>query len=483
MGEKLIKFGTGGWRAIIGDDFIKSNITKLSQAIADYVIRETEMPEERAIVIGYECRFLSDTAAEWISEVMAANAIKVYILDAPAPTPMIMFTIGHMNLQFGIAVTASHNPSSWNGMKFFFDGGKDATLEVTYVLEQRCLEISSEDIKSVNFQEVVNTGQIEIINPVNYYMDQIMSLLDLKTIREANLRVAIDSIFGSSKDVLPSLLANCRVRTKTIRIGNDAFFGGHLPSPFEANLSELKRLVTDNSFDLGIATDADADRIGIIDERGNYVHANDIMVLLYYYILEYKKVKTPVVRNISTTHILDRIAKHYGQEAVEVNVGFKHIAKGMEDSGAMLGGESSGGMATTGHIRGKDGIYTAALIIEIISAMKRPLSSILNEIYEQFGRLYTVERSYKISAQLKTEITKHLFEENNLPEFPDEVVRISKQDGVKVYFPNDTWILIRFSGTEPVIRIYGEMDSEAKANTSADLMEAHLGLSPAMRTE
>ena len=478
-----IKFGTGGWRAIIGDEFTKTNITILTQAIAEYVLENRDESKELALVVGFDKRFLSKAAATWVSEVLVGNGIKAYLINEEAPTPMTMFKIGDMNLEYGIQVTASHNAYEWNGIKFFIDGGRDAVVEVTDELQERVSKLNEADVKAVNFRTCSEGDLVEIINPVNEYIDRIMSLIDVDAIKRKGLKVLLDPMYGVSRIALQALLINCRVRVDTIHDTHDMMFGGKVPSPTSANLQLLKDLVVKGEYDLGVATDGDADRIGIITEKGQYVHANEILALLYYYYLEYRDIKSPVVRNISTTHLLDRIAKHYGQECVEVNVGFKHIAQGMEDSGAILGGESSGGIATKGHIRGKDGIYAAALLIEMISKSNTSITKLLEEIYEKFGKLYMVERNFRITEELRQTIKDKLFEKHEIPEYEFKVIKTSNKDGYKIYFENDCWILVRFSGTEPVIRIYAEMESEVEAVAVCNKMQKFLGISDLDRTE
>ncbi len=478
----MIKFGTGGWRALIGDEFTKFNITRLAQAMSDYIWKNSK-DEEQSVVIGYDRRFLSKTAAIWVVEVFAANNIKVNLINEEAPTPMTMFTIGDLGLEYGIAVTASHNAYEWNGIKFFFDGGKDATVEVTNELEKMTEKIAIEDVKSMRFEEAKEKGLVVIINPLNSYIDRIMSLIDVEAIKKRDLRILLDPMHGVSRIALQALLINCRCRLDAINDSHDMMFGGNMPSPSRGNLQRLKELVVKGGYDLGVATDGDADRIGLISERGRYIHANDILVLLYYYYLEYKGERSAVVRNISTTHLLDRIAKAYGQECIEVPVGFKHITKGMEDSGAIIGGESSGGLATVGHIKGKDGIYAAALIIEMLSLLNKSLSDILDEIYEKFGQLFTVERNFRVTEEHKEEIRRLLFTESRLPDFKHKIEKVSDKDGLKVYFENDGWILVRFSGTEPVIRIYSEMDSIEEAALICDRIQEFLKITPSMETE
>ncbi len=472
----MIKFGTGGWRAIIAEEYTKENVRKVCQAIADYCSENADTSKEKAIVIGYDRRFLSKESAEWAASVFGGNDFKVYILDEHGPTPMTMFTIGDMNLEFGIAITASHNHAEYNGIKFFVDGGRDAPVEITNDIEKRIAKTKNKHVSTSGFKHGLATGIIEYINPLFDYINRIKSLLDINTISKENLRVLVDPMYGSGKTALPAMLFNIGVRADSIHDNHDVLFGGQHPSPSSSNLVRLKELVVKDGYDLGIATDGDADRLGIVTETGQYLHPNDILVLLYYYFLKYKNIQTPVVRNIATTHLLDRIARAFNQEAIEVPVGFKNITEGMQASGAHLGGESSGGLATVGHIRGKDGVYAAAIICEVIANTGKSLSALLNEIYEQFGELYMYETNFNMTEEAKSEIYNRLFVEKEVPEFNKEIAKISYDDGMKIYFTDDSWILTRFSGTEPVIRIYAEQETRKATIDVCKEMQEFLGI-------
>ncbi len=475
----MIKFGTGGWRAIIGDDFTSYNIKLLAQAMSIYMkegykIRVIDGPVE--LVIGYDRRFLSRKAAAWVSEVMAANDILVHFIDEIAATPLIMFAVKRLNLEYGLAITASHNSSDYNGVKLFTDGGKDATKEVTDRLEVILEKITKEDVLEINFEEAIRSNSVIILDPFNEYIDNIIENIDIQKIKERRLRVLLDTMHGVSKTCLQTVLISARCEVDIINDRNDPLFGGKLPAPSSKTLRKLKDMVVDRKYDLGIATDGDADRLGIIDEKGRFIHPNDIMVLLYYYLLKYKGEKGAVVRNLATTHLLDRIAAGYGQKCIEVPVGFKHISSGMEREDALIGGESSGGLTIRGHIQGKDGIFAASLMIELMSVTGKSLSELLEEIHEQYGSFYMVEKDYSFDEATKVNLYKKVFIDKELPDYSHPINRISYEDGMKIYFENDGWIITRFSGTEPVLRVYAEMESKEAAKDIVNQMEIFLSL-------
>lgn len=464
-----IKFGTGGWRAIIGDDFIKANITALAQAICKELSGDPD-----GIVIGYDRRFLSDKAARWAAEVFAGNGIPVHFIAKIAPTPLVMYTVKTRNTKYGMAVTASHNGGEYNGIKVFTRGGRDADVEVTRVFEKTLHE--GVEVKALPFEEGLKNGLIEIIDPTNDYLDSIISMINMDAIRNAHLRVILDPMFGVSKTCLQAVLITARCEVDIINDRHDTLFGGKLPSPSAATLSKLREMVVDGGYDLGIGTDGDADRIGIIDDKGTFIHPNEILALLYYYLLKYKHWTGDVVRNMATTHILDKIAADFGQTCHEVPVGFKYISGKMEETDALIGGESSGGLTIRGHIRGKDGIFASALLAEMISVTGKKLSEILAEIYGKYGRCVMSEYDTKFSDAKKAELQKTLFEDKQLPEFPCQVSRVSYLDGCKVYFENGGFIIARFSGTEPLIRIFCEMPTMEQAEAASKCLRGFLGL-------
>jgi phosphomannomutase len=470
----MIKFGTGGWRAFIGEDFTKENVQILSQAIANLI--KSHNCSDKGFVVGYDKRFLSDKAARWISEVLAGNDIKVHFVEKFAPTPLIMFTVKKLDTCYGAAVTASHNPADYNGVKIFTRGGRDATEEVTKKVEELIEKISPDNILKVDFEHGVESGIIEIIDPFNDFIDTIISMIDMEAIKNRKLKIILDPMFGVSKTCLQTILLTARCELEIINDRHDTLFGGRLPSPSTNTLQRLKDMVVEKGYDIGIGTDGDADRLGIIDEKGNFIHPNDILSMLYYYLLKYKGWKGGVVRNVATTHLLDKIAKGFGEECYEVPVGFKHISSKMEEKNALIGGESSGGLTIKGHIKGKDGVFAASLLIELLSVTGKSLSELLEEIHQQFGYFYMVENDFKFNNEVKESLKKKLFEEKKVPNFDYEIDKISYEDGVKIYFKNGGWIIARFSGTEPLLRIFAEMEDKIAAEAVSKSMIEFLNL-------
>ena len=469
-----IHFGTGGWRAIIGDGFTKANVQLLTAALAQKM--KDEGGANRGFLVGYDRRFLSQEAAHWAAEVMAGAGIPCMVVEREAPTPLIMFSVRYYELPYGIAVTASHNPALYNGIKVFTQGGRDAGEAVTANIEDYIARLEGEDVPTVPYEEGVRTGKIRIVDPMNAYIDAIIRAVNMDAIRARGLKVVLDPMYGVSKTALQTILITARCDVDVIHERRDALFGGRLPAPNSKTLMGLRSFVEENHCDIGIATDGDADRLGVIDDAGEFLHPNKILSLLYYYLLRYKGWRGPAVRNIATTHLLDAVAAEFGETCYEVPVGFKYISGKMLETGAVIGGESSGGLTVRGHIQGKDGIYAAALLVEMMATTGRRLSEIYQEMVDRYGSFEMVERGYRFSQEEKARIHRTVMEDKLLPDFGVPVEKVSYADGCKVYFQGGGWVVSRFSGTEPLLRVFCEMDAREKAAAAADQMEAFLGL-------
>ncbi len=468
----MIKFGTGGWRAVIGDDFIRENITRVAAGVAE--LRRIE-GGTTPIIIGYDRRFLSDSAAKWIAGTLAAYDIQVLFLNRSAPTPLIMHTVMKLGLDYGMEVTASHNPSEYNGIKLIVKEGRDAPAETTAQLEEIIAKLP--EVKSLEFNEAVAAGKITYIkNPFNEFLDDILGVLDTEAIREAGLRILFDPMHGSSAYPLMVIFHTTRCTLDIINNNKDAYFGGSMPAPTESTLADLSRRVVSGGYDLGIGVDGDGDRLGIIDKNGRYISANEILVMLYYYLHEYKGWRGPVVRNLATTHMLDRVAESLGEVCYEVPVGFKWISSKIDEVDAVLGGESSGGLTVRGHIHGKDSVYAAALFVEMIAKIGRSPSEIMDDLTQKYGHYEMSEFNLHFQPEDKARINEIVFVEKKLPDFGEKPVKVSYEDGCKVYFENG-FIICRFSGTEPLLRIFAEAPVKAKADEYIDTFAAFLGLS------
>jgi len=465
----MLKFGTGGWRAIIGKDFTYDNIRLVAQALCN-LAHETGKAN-KSIIIGYDRRFLSEDTTKWIAEVICANNINVIMMNRSAPTPLIMHCVKNMGLYFGIEVTASHNPSIYNGIKLIVEEGRDAPIDVTEKLEILIDKLTPSDIKSVDFNNAHSNGQITILkNPFNNFIDDIISKLDMEAIKSRGLRILFNPMHGSGTYPLTVILYTARCTIDLYNYNKDAFFGGSVPAPTRESLNDFSNIVVNGKYDLGIAVDGDGDRLGIIDSDGKYIDANEVLVLLYYYLHEIKGWSGPVVRNLATTHMLDKIAADFGEQCYEVPIGFKYISSKIDETDAVLGGESSGGLTVRGHIFGKDSIYAASLFVEMISVLQKSPSEILKELHAKYGQYFLIEANIEFLPEQKQAIEKIIMIEKRIPIFDDDakVVKVGYEDGCKIYFDDNSFIICRFSGTEPLLRIFSEATNTEIASKRID---------------
>ena len=458
----MLQFGTGGWRAVIADGFTKANLRLLAAGL--YRLMDKEGLKGAELCIGYDRRFLSKESAHWLAEVLAANGYRVLMINRSSPTPLIMYTVKTMNMPYGLMVTASHNPAIYNGVKLFTAGGRDADKSVTNRIEAEIAGIDESAVRGMDYDEALRQGLVREDNTANDYIDSILDLVDTQAIKRARLRIALDPMYGVSQTCLRTILMTCRCDLEVIHDRHDTLFGGKLPAPNAHTLVQLSNYVTDRACDLGVATDGDADRLGVIDEKGGFIHPNTLLVLLYYYLVKYRGWLGPCVRNNSTTHLLDRVAAGLGQQCYEVPVGFKYVSAKMSETDAVIGGESSGGMAVRGHISGKDGIYAATLLTEMLAVTGKSISELYREITDTYGELQYREADFKMSPARKEELKTLLFEKELLPTL-DGMEKIDRSDGVKLWFSVGSWVICRFSGTEPLLRMAAEAETAERADS------------------
>ncbi len=459
--QNLVAFGTGGWRAIIGEGFTMHNVRRLSQALANEITRQSL--ERRGVIIGYDRRFLSKQAAEASAEVFAGNNIRTILISEGAPTPLITYATAVENSAYGLAFTASHNPPEWNGLKVFHGDGSLLLDEETRQIEKETNALGPPDVVKLELDIALEAGIVVKRDFSNAYVDAVEKLIDLEAIRKAALKVIVDPMYGVGHFTLGTVLTEARCRVTFIHERHNPLFGGRSPAPNADALRLLSSQMQEESYDLGLAMDGDADRIAILDEHGEYISTNDMLLLLYWYVHEIRREHGGVVRNLSTTHLLDRLATRLGEQCYEVPVGFKHIVSSMLEHDAVLGGESSGGLTIRGHILGKDGIFSCALVVEMLAKTGEKVSQLLERVYRLTGRLYFVEESLPATPEMRIAVPKRMKEAPRSHIGPYAVTKISQLDGTKLYLQNDNWALLRFSGTEPVLRLTAEADSPAKA--------------------
>ncbi|MFA4858171.1 MAG: phosphoglucomutase/phosphomannomutase family protein [Candidatus Margulisiibacteriota bacterium] len=463
----MIKFGTDGWRAEIGKDFTFDNVAMAAQALAQHA--QDCFDSAKPIVVGYDHRFLSEKFAAVAAEVVSSNGIKTLLFDSPVPSQLTSFATKSLGASFGIMLTASHNPPNWNGFKIKENYGGSAQPETTQKVEALCQKISDGQIKILR-------GNKKLIEKLNFkipYFNHLQTLIDPKLIKKCTAKIIIDPMFGSSAGLLKEFLNRLGVEADQIRGNRDPLFGGINPEPLPINLAPLKEEIEEDQFNfgkniIGIALDGDGDRIGGMDENGEYLSSHNIFSLLLKHLAENKKLPGDVVKTFNISRLVDKQARGYGKKLFEVPIGFKHIVKLMLSQDILIGGEESGGIGIAGHIPERDGILCGLLLIELLAHENRPARAILDEIMEKYGRFYYNRIDLHLDRAKIDALVQKL--KNDPPKLlaGKSVVKVETLDGIKLNFEDEAWILFRASGTEPLIRIY----CEARSMPDVDLILA-----------
>jgi phosphomannomutase len=459
-----IKFGTDGWRGIIADDFTFSNVCKVTRAIATYL--ETAYSKDRPVLVAYDPRFLADQFANVAANVLADLGWTVKMVDRDCPTPVIAYNAKFLNSAGALMFTASHNPAPYCGIKYIPDYAGPATTDITDTIVA-ALESASDAPPSGK-----NSSKISIFDPKPVYLEFIYSLLDVERIRSAKLKVKYDALYSTSRGYLDEVLQHCGCEMEAFHTHRDVLFGGGMPEPKPELLGELIAAVKKDQADLGLATDGDADRFGVIDEQGNYLTPNTILLLLARHLMQNKGKKGAIVRTVATTHLLDNLANKYGLELIETAVGFKYVGQQMRETTVLIGGEESGGLSVIGHIPEKDGILADMLVAEAIAYAGKPLSQLVTEaIADADGPLYNNRLDLHLTNEHKAAVLES-FTKNPPSSIAGLSVKdINRVDGIKLYLEEGSWVLLRPSGTEPLIRVYLETNSPAKMAQLAEFME------------
>jgi len=458
-----IKFGTAGWRAIISDEFTISNVRLVTQAIANYLKEETAA-DRRQVIVGYDTRFMSENFAKVSSRVLAANGIKALIATRDVPTPAFSYEILRRRTQGGINFTASHNPPEYNGIKFSPASGGPALPKTTDAIEKNCALLMKREssISDISWERGIEEGLIEYVDPRPEYLKRIGELVDWERIKKARLKVAVDLMYGTAREYLDVLLEQARCELKILHNWRDVLFGGSPPEPSFSYLGELVRTVEEEKCDLGLATDGDSDRFGIVDRDGTFISPNQVLALLLNHLVKTRNLKGIVARSVMTTSFVDGVAKMHGIGVKETPVGFKYIAQVMGQGNMIIGGEESGGLTIGGHVPEKDGILACLLIAEMVAFAGESIREILNNLYKKVGVFLSERINFHLKEE-EMEILKGKLKKD-LPEKiaggkVDEVVNL---DGLKFILSDGSWLGIRLSGTEPVVRLYVEAHEKEK---------------------
>ncbi|MBI5699018.1 phosphoglucomutase/phosphomannomutase family protein [Candidatus Saganbacteria bacterium] len=454
----MIKFGTDGWRAVISDEFTFANVRQVAAAVAAYLINHKL--DKKPLIVGYDPRFLADRFAEEVVKVMEAAGISCLLTVRDTPTPVVAWEVKDRGACGAIMLTASHNPPQYCGIKFIPDYAGPANEQITSEIEKNLLTPSSflghPSPSKMERGRAERRGEVERFEPRERYLEYIKSFVDPSTLKRAKLKVVVDPMYGAGRGYLDKLLEEVGCQIEEIHNYRDVLFGGHNPEPDEANLKELSARVKEDKADLGLALDGDADRFGVVDEAGDCYSPNQVIAMLFDYLVEDKGMRGSVVRSLGTTHMLDAIAKPHNIKVHETPVGFKHIAQIMLKEPVIIGGEESGGLTIAGHIPEKDGILADLLVAEMTAHRKKPLSKIWEDLTKKIGKFEGRRGKVEIPEDKKQSLMEGLKKNPPTEVGGMKVVEARTFDGVKLIFKDGSWLLIRPSGTEPLVRIYSE---------------------------
>jgi phosphoglucomutase len=451
---EMIKFGTSGWRAIMGEEFTFQNVRLVVQAVANYL--KKKFPGKRiAVVVNYDTRFLSERFAFEAAKVLSHNKIHVFLTDRDAPSQAQAYQVINRKAQGGINFTASFNPPEYNGLKFNTETGAPALPKETDKIEKEIRLLQ----KGYSFSPYYpKTEFIEKIDLQKDYLSFIQEKIDFDLIRKSKIKIAVDLLYGTSREYLDEILEENEIPVEEIHGYIDPYFGGFTPSCTEESLRELKKIVKKKECHLGIATDADGDRFGVVDEKGNFIIQNLILSLLLDYLVSTKNWRGGVARSVATTHLVDRIARKYNLRLYKTPVGFKYLADLFLKKKIIFGGEESACTAIKGHLPEKDGIYAGLLVAEMIAALGKTLSEQINDLFRKYGKRVGTQKNIPLDAAKEKKMKKLI---KNPPSHLDDrkILNIETIDGLKLDFADDDWFLLRCSGTEPLLRCYAESGS------------------------
>jgi phosphomannomutase len=460
-----IRFGTDGWRAIIAREFTFTNVERVSQAYADYLSQQNSGVENPLVVVGYDRRFMSEQFAVRAAEVLVANGFRIALFPEAQPTPLISWCVKQLSAAGGLVITASHNPADFNGFKIKASWGGSAAPETTTAVEKWL------DVNAPRRVEFSDDGK-HLLEPVTEsYRAQVKSYIDLERLRQAEVRVIADPMHGSAGYWFQSFLADGKIEVETIRANRDPLFGGVHPEPIDSNLGLLKQRVIDTKAVVGLATDGDADRVGAVNDRGETMTMHDVVPLLLLHLARERKMTGAVVRTFSQSVLLERIAAACNLKLYQTPIGFKYIADLMLKEDILIGAEESGGIGVKGHIPERDGILNSLLFLEAIVVAGKPPSVMLANLHEEFGEFRFGRRDLHMDTIIGAELVGALAE-NPPSKVADYLVTdVQTMDGTKLVFEDESWLLFRQSGTEPVLRTYAEGTSVRKMEALLDAGE------------
>jgi phosphoglucomutase len=447
-----IKFGTSGWRAVIAEDFTLANVRRAVTGIARYVV--SQKASGARIIVGRDPRFLGETFCENACNVLAAHGITPVLISDPAPTPAIAHAVMHTHADGAINFTASHNPLEYNGIKFSTPDGAPALPEVTKRIEA--------EIAALDGDVNVSGGKkatVEELDPRGPYLARLGEIVDLALIRKAGLRVAYDPLWGAARGYPDGLLRQAGVEVAAVHDYRDVLFGGHAPEPDDHLLGDLREQMKEMKAHIGISTDGDADRFGIVDDDGTFIQPNYIIALLFDYLVESRGWKNGVGKSVATTNFINALARYHKIELHETPVGFKYIGELIKNDKIAIGGEESAGLSIRYHVPEKDGVLAGLLCCEMVAARGKPIREQLKDTFAKVGSFYPQRENFRLTPEVKEKFTEKLrLEPRDF--FGRKVIEVVRTDGLKLIFEDGSWVCYRLSGTEPVVRVYSEASSK-----------------------
>lgn len=462
MDKTLIKFGTDGWRAVIAREYTLSNVERVAQAYADYLLQE-QSAGDRLVVVGFDRRFLSQRFAQRASEVLAGNGFHIALFPDAVPTPLISWAVKELAAAGGVVITASHNPAIFNGFKIKAPWGGSASPDTTAIVEHLV------DANPPRRSPVPLEGQELLPTAIASYKQQIASYVDLDRLRAAQATVVVDPMHGAGGTWVESFLSGGALKVKTIRSAHDPLFGGVNPEPIDNNLGALKQEVRNTNALVGLATDGDADRVGAVDENGETMTMHQVVPMVLLHLVRRRKMTGGIVRTFSQSVLLRRLAAAFNLPIYETPIGFKYIADLMLKDDILIGAEESGGIGVKGHIPERDGILNSLLFLEAIVSSGTTPTKMLAEVHKEFGEFHFGRRDLHVQPQRGQSLVSELAMNPPTEIANESVAGVETMDGTKLIFSDESWLLFRQSGTEPVLRIYCEATGISKMNA---LLEA-----------
>jgi phosphoglucomutase len=448
-----IKFGTSGWRAVMAEDFTFVNVRRAVNGIARYVV--SQKPGGGRVLVGCDPRFLGETFCAMAAEILSSHGITPLVISEAAPTPAISYAVIQEKADGAINFTASHNPPEYNGIKFSTPDGAPALPEVTKRIETEIAAFDSGDSRaSANYQPAS-----EKLDPRGQYLNRLREIVDLQAIQKAGLRVVVDPFWGAARGYTDEVLRHAGVNVSTVHDYRDVLFGGHAPEPDDHLLQEAKAKMRETKAHIGIATDGDADRFGIVDEDGTFFQPNYIIALLFDYLVESRNWRNGVGKSVATTNMINALAAHHQIELHETPVGFKYIGELIKHDKIVIGGEESAGLSIRYHVPEKDGILAGLLCCEMVARRGKSLGQQLQDVFVKVGSFYPKRENFRLTPEVKAKFTGKL-EESPHDFFGRKVEEIVRTDGMKLLCADGSWVCYRLSGTEPVVRVYSEASSQ-----------------------